>query len=134
MFVFFFFQAEDGIRDIGVTGVQTCALPISSPAEADVQEVDLSDEWATILEESRHNEAAVEAPAPVSAKPVAGPKRHTEPGEVEEFQIGEESPIVSPDDVPAGCAVAVAPDAPAGPRQTWSGASEISIMTSSSRA
>src|SRR3712207_7631739 len=30
---FFFFQAEDGIRDIGVTGVQTCALPIfCSPA------------------------------------------------------------------------------------------------------
>src|ERR671912_787702 len=27
-FSFFFFQAEDGIRDIGVTGVQTCALPI----------------------------------------------------------------------------------------------------------
>src|SRR3712207_7014856 len=25
-----FFQAEDGIRDIGVTGVQTCALPISA--------------------------------------------------------------------------------------------------------
>src|SRR3712207_5731919 len=30
--VVFFFQAEDGIRDIGVTGVQTCALPISLPA------------------------------------------------------------------------------------------------------
>src|SRR3712207_2979193 len=29
LFLFFFFQAEDGIRDIGVTGVQTCALPIS---------------------------------------------------------------------------------------------------------
>src|SRR2546429_7426049 len=27
-FVFFFFQAEDGIRDVAVTGVQTCALPI----------------------------------------------------------------------------------------------------------
>src|SRR2546421_3317446 len=27
-FVFFFFQAEDGIRDLIVTGVQTCALPI----------------------------------------------------------------------------------------------------------
>src|SRR5262249_59601779 len=27
---FFFFQAEDGIRDWSVTGVQTCALPISS--------------------------------------------------------------------------------------------------------
>src|SRR2546427_10565839 len=29
IFVFFFFQAEDGIRDLTVTGVQTCALPIS---------------------------------------------------------------------------------------------------------
>src|SRR3712207_9489190 len=28
MNITFFFQAEDGIRDIGVTGVQTCALPI----------------------------------------------------------------------------------------------------------
>src|SRR3712207_6391975 len=28
LYCFFFFQAEDGIRDIGVTGVQTCALPI----------------------------------------------------------------------------------------------------------
>src|SRR5207245_3222132 len=27
--LFFFFQAEDGIRDATVTGVQTCALPIS---------------------------------------------------------------------------------------------------------
>src|SRR2546421_8192077 len=29
LFFFFFFQAEDGIRDLIVTGVQTCALPIS---------------------------------------------------------------------------------------------------------
>src|SRR5216684_6666369 len=28
MSFFFFFQAEDGIRDVAVTGVQTCALPI----------------------------------------------------------------------------------------------------------
>src|SRR5206468_9041698 len=28
---FFFFQAEDGIRDLIVTGVQTCALPILKP-------------------------------------------------------------------------------------------------------
>ena len=33
--LFFFFQAEDGIRDSPVTGVQTCALPIS-------EEIDLS--------------------------------------------------------------------------------------------
>src|SRR5438093_1259169 len=31
VFVVFFFQAEDGIRDWSVTGVQTCALPISMP-------------------------------------------------------------------------------------------------------
>src|SRR5690606_40768779 len=30
LFLFFFFQAEDGIRDFHVTGVQTCALPILS--------------------------------------------------------------------------------------------------------
>src|SRR2546430_6921965 len=30
---FFFFQAEDGIRDLTVTGVQTCALPISRGGE-----------------------------------------------------------------------------------------------------
>src|SRR2546429_1539524 len=29
---FFFFQAEDGIRDVAVTGVQTCALPICEGA------------------------------------------------------------------------------------------------------
>src|SRR6266576_4615272 len=29
-YIFFFFQAEDGIRDLYVTGVQTCALPISA--------------------------------------------------------------------------------------------------------
>src|SRR5256885_8106829 len=32
-FCFFFFQAEDGIRDYKVTGVQTCALPISQEGE-----------------------------------------------------------------------------------------------------
>src|SRR5207253_6090115 len=30
---YFFFQAEDGIRDGHVTGVQTCALPICQPCE-----------------------------------------------------------------------------------------------------
>src|SRR5947209_19335270 len=34
MFSCFFFQAEDGIRDIGVTGVQTCALPIYGGKQA----------------------------------------------------------------------------------------------------
>src|SRR5205809_4516913 len=35
VFFFFFFQAEDGIRDVAVTGVQTCALPISGGPRAD---------------------------------------------------------------------------------------------------
>src|SRR5260370_22725613 len=35
MYVFFFFQAEDGIRDSSVTGVQTCALPISHLPDPD---------------------------------------------------------------------------------------------------
>src|SRR5256886_3044183 len=34
MMIFFFFQAEDGIRDLTVTGVQTCALPISCDVSA----------------------------------------------------------------------------------------------------
>src|SRR2546430_4328673 len=34
---FFFFQAEDGIRDLTVTGVQTCALPIFKKLRTDEQ-------------------------------------------------------------------------------------------------
>src|SRR2546426_1082006 len=36
--IFFFFQAEDGIRDYKVTGVQTCALPISVQHDPDRRE------------------------------------------------------------------------------------------------
>src|SRR5256884_2737473 len=54
---FFFFQAEDGIRDVAVTGVQTCALPISNPARKAVQKelrrtrahlAKLREEYATV--------------------------------------------------------------------------------------
>src|SRR5690348_18416220 len=38
----FFFQAEDGIRDGRVTGVQTCALPISLATSSSIQLVDLA--------------------------------------------------------------------------------------------
>src|SRR5437764_14197277 len=43
---FFFFQAEDGIRDTSVTGVQTCALPISGvvvPARTGVVQAVVAD-------------------------------------------------------------------------------------------
>src|SRR2546430_4609561 len=55
-FFFFFFQAEDGIRDLTVTGVQTCALPISQRgryrhrAEAEAR-VATPDSVVTILEQ-----------------------------------------------------------------------------------
>ena len=82
----------------------------AAPLEADVQEVDLSDEWETLLEESRHSEATVEAPTPVEAKPKTGTTRRQEPGAVEEFQISEEPRIVSPDEVPAPAGFDVAGD------------------------
>jgi tetratricopeptide (TPR) repeat protein len=67
------------------------------PVEPEVQEVDLSDEWATLLDASRPAEGA-EAPAPVPAKPAAGGGRPTKPGDVEEFQIVEEPAIGSKHD------------------------------------
>src|SRR3989440_8052657 len=57
--VFFFFQAEDGIRYLIVTGVQTCALPISSRRRhtrsdrdwsSDVCSSDLSEEHTSELQ------------------------------------------------------------------------------------
>src|SRR2546429_1000595 len=41
--LFFFFQAEDGIRDVAVTGVQTCALPIYFLAAAAIGLVQAAD-------------------------------------------------------------------------------------------
>src|SRR5258708_11662236 len=44
--IFFFFQAEDGIRDDLVTGVQTCALPISSRARQSCRDALHATLWA----------------------------------------------------------------------------------------
>src|SRR6267378_6497325 len=43
MIFFFFFQAEDGIRDLYVTGVQTCALPISPSQLEKIDMLDFAD-------------------------------------------------------------------------------------------
>src|SRR5260221_7169942 len=48
---FFFFQAEDGIRDHCVTGVQTCALPICDVARADLNVP--QDDAGNITEDTR---------------------------------------------------------------------------------
>ena len=87
----------------------------AAPAQEEMQEVDLSDEWDTLLEESRHSEATVEAPIPVQGKPTSGTTHRQEPGAVEEFQISEEPATVPPDDVPASVGFDVTGDAPAIP-------------------
>src|SRR2546430_17151227 len=56
---FFFFQAEDGIRDLTVTGVQTCALPISRKAQEERER----QERAEAEERERQERAEAEARA-----------------------------------------------------------------------
>src|SRR3712207_3122299 len=62
MIIFYFFlQAEDGIRDIGVTGVQTCALPISKVAY--ITQTTLSvDETSEIIGALRRRFPQIHAP------------------------------------------------------------------------
>src|SRR6266404_5024165 len=68
MCFFFFFQAEDGIRDKLVTGVQTCALPIAAQASAtakaarDSRDANGNDSYAGRIEISQ----SVQRPATVS--------------------------------------------------------------------
>ena len=80
----------------------------AAPVEAEMHEVDLSDEWATLLEESRQGQTTVEAPA---AQLPGRSRPHEEPA-VEEFQISEAPQTVSPDEAPA--IAAFTPEAIAG--------------------
>src|SRR6266403_244103 len=91
------------------------AEEIAVPAQAEVQEVDLSDEWATLIEETQPSELPVQAPAPVAAKPAGAPARQTKPADVEEFQIGEEPAIVAADGAPAITSFELADASPAVP-------------------
>src|SRR3712207_8903268 len=87
---FFFFQAEDGIRDIGVTGVQTCALPISMYQSASCPEESVTfpctTARSTISCSSRSRSGRV-AGAVMDADPrhAAGP-----PPRSEERRVGKE--------------------------------------------
>src|SRR2546422_10420281 len=60
----FFFQAEDGIRDVAVTGVQTCALPICSGMEdrnlwANLPKLKPTDEVKFVIKDREDYEWAV---------------------------------------------------------------------------
>src|SRR2546429_2360902 len=72
---FFFFQAEDGIRDVAVTGVQTCALPISRPVQAR-DPANRSDLGVIsrlyVSRDSLSNNTATGAPAQVGLAPGGG--------------------------------------------------------------
>ena len=57
MLFFFFFQAEDGIRDYDVTGVQTCALPIYGLDSTPVQE----EHYDFVVPKNRRDRPAVVA-------------------------------------------------------------------------
>jgi tetratricopeptide (TPR) repeat protein len=87
--------------------VEVSAAPPAPEAKDEVQEVDLSEEWDTLLDESAKSEAAVETPAVV-------PELHKEPASIEEFQIGEEPASVPADDATVE-AFDITPEAPAIP-------------------
>src|SRR5206468_12558662 len=61
-FCFFFFQAEDGIRDLIVTGVQTCALPICAVGADDRDELPLAHGEAHAVERREVAVALRQAP------------------------------------------------------------------------
>src|SRR6266850_6845483 len=73
MWFFFFFQAEDGIRDYKVTGVQTCALPICPPGWVDGPWGDvIPGEGLVRVGQHRGQDALARRPLapPVGGKPV----------------------------------------------------------------
>src|SRR2546427_4722769 len=62
--IFFFFQAEDGIRDLTVTGVQTCALPIWARGAAEVLPSSLSMMFLIMVLRQTGPECASHVPGP----------------------------------------------------------------------
>src|SRR5256885_13991168 len=72
--LFFFFQAEDGIRDYKVTGVQTCALPILV-------------ELVTVRPQSRQGLGAVEDDLDVSGAQLVGQQLERRPNHVVEVDL-----------------------------------------------
>src|SRR6266542_3179039 len=70
--MFFFFQAEDGIRDATVTGVQTCALPILPPRPAQRNGERLVFHQTPEQMAAAREQAAIPPPQPQFARP-AGP-------------------------------------------------------------
>src|SRR5437879_11064561 len=95
---FFFFQAEDGIRDTSVTGVQTCALPISAErTEREAAEARKADEEkrrkhdleAKLKAEQEAKKRFGEETA-AAARPGARPALEPDEDRSEERRVGKE--------------------------------------------
>src|SRR5258706_10986701 len=87
-FFFFFFQAEDGIRDWSVTGVQTCALPISYTARsASLRQPTC---WPGVKRRSTRHETASWRRRANSGKSAARKRREQESERSEERRVGKE--------------------------------------------
>ena len=94
-----------------------------APAEEQVQEVDLSDEWATLLDETHQAPPQAEAPAPPPAAAKTPPAKTpaapahpappAQPAHVEEFKISEEPAPVAADETPAAAAPPIPLEKPA---------------------
>ena len=94
------------------------AAPVEEEAEEEVHEVDLSDEWANLLEEAHEPAAAApppppaaKTPAPVAKPPAALPR--PAPAHVEEFQISDEPVPTAADEMPATAATPIPLEKPA---------------------
>src|SRR5205085_6387596 len=79
---FFFFQAEDGIRDLTVTGVQTCALPISGDEELTHGYPSSRPVWAPTATSLDRRTWSRSRPAAAAKASAAGPSGRPAPGEI----------------------------------------------------
>src|SRR5688572_33340674 len=85
--LFFFFQAEDGIRDLTVTGVQTCALPIwSAPSALAASSRVLTGSMTTMCP-GEYSRAVITAARPIGPAPTI---TTVSPGRSEERRVGKE--------------------------------------------
>src|SRR5258708_17653947 len=88
--LFFFFQAEDGIRDDLVTGVQTCALPIYAPTDFGLAPR-LHRTQIPILKANPKSVGACDGKTNASILlPIAGRSIPIEPCRSEERRVGKE--------------------------------------------
>src|SRR5690606_27957681 len=101
---FFFFQAEDGIRDFHVTGVQTCALPIFTLFDGSYHDVD-SNENAFRMAASMAFKDAMRKASPVLLEPmmavvVETPEEYM--GNVMGDLSGRRGIVLGMEDIPGG--------------------------------